>query len=77
LPYYIRSLPIIIQQYSDFIAFLIVPKDERPDLIQGIVSLIDDLQLNDHVIWIEPVVYETLKHYIMMSDLVVLPTLSE
>lgn len=82
---YLHAIPYILEHIPDFKAFLIVPKNEqsRSGLIQStiadddVTTLIENLQIKDAVLRIDSVPYAELKNYIMMSDLVVLPTMVE
>lgn len=82
---YITSLPHIRKHIPTYTAFLIVPKTEKSStwIIKSTVSndevttLIQNLGVEDMVIWIDSVRYAELKQYIIMADLVVLPTMAE
>ncbi len=82
---FLRAVPLICAKIPHFKAFLIVPKGEKSSSggIKSTVSndevttLIDKLGIKDHVIWIDGIPYNKLKEYVMMADVVVLPTLAE
>jgi hypothetical protein len=42
-----------------------------------VTQLIEKLCLTEHVIWRDSVKYSELKNYVMMADVVVLPTMVE
>jgi D-inositol-3-phosphate glycosyltransferase len=82
---YIQAIPYILEHIPHFKALLIVPKYEnaRSGVIKStianddVTSLIDRLQIQQSVVRIDSVPYTELKNYIMMSDVVVLPTMAE
>ncbi|MBP6086415.1 glycosyltransferase family 4 protein [Patescibacteria group bacterium] len=82
---FLRAVPLISENIPHFKAFLIVPKGEKSSSggIKSTVSndevtqLIDRLGIQEHVIWIDGIPYNQLKEYVMMADVVVLPTLAE
>lgn len=82
---YLKAIPDIVKNIPHFIAFLIVPKTEKSStgIIKSTIAtsevlhLIDDLHIQEHVIWIDSVRYTEIKNYIMMADVVILPTMAE
>lgn len=82
---YLKALPAIIEKIPHFKAFLIVPKGETSTvgMIQSTISndeigrLIGSLGISDQIVWIDSVPYTELKTYILMADVVVLPTMAE
>lgn len=82
---YLKAIPEIIKTIPHFVAFLIVPKTEKSKtgIIRStiasneVLTLINDLDIHDHVIRIDSVEYRELKNYIRMSDTIVLPTMAE
>jgi len=82
---YLQAIPEIVSKIPQFKAFLIVPKTEQSHV--GIISstipndevgqLIARLGITEQVIWIDSVKYTELKNYVMMADVVVLPTMAE
>ena len=82
---YLEAIPEIVSKIPQFKAFLIVPKTEQSHV--GIISstipndevgqLIARLGITEQVIWIDSVKYTELKNYVMMADVVVLPTMAE
>lgn len=82
---YLRAVPLIVREIPSYKAFLIVPKQEKAHVgvIKATVSddevstLIADLGIADHVVWIDSVRYTDLKQYLCMADVVVLPTMAE
>ncbi len=82
---YLQAIPYILEQIPNFKALLIVPKNDssRSGIIQStiennhVTSLIERLEIQKSVLRIDSVPYTELKNYIMMSDVVVLPTMAE
>lgn len=82
---YLKAIPIIKQLIPNFTAFLIVPTSEKSSVgvIKSTLSndevtqLIQELQIEKEVIWIDKVNYSELRNYITMADVTVLPTRAE
>lgn len=73
---YIRAIPLILEQRSDFIGLFIVPKTDWFDYTR-LLEMVQYHSLDDHVVLIDTVAYDCLREYIMLADVVVLPTLTE
>lgn len=85
LPDFLRAIPQIIEHIPKFAWLLIVPKDDtsKTGVIKNIVGndeveqMIQELWIQDHIVWLPSVPYKELRNYVMMSDVVVLPTYAE
>jgi len=85
LQLYIQALPDIVPQYPNFHAVIIAPTDEpqsnrwsKRQTSHTLHSQIKQLWLEDHITWLAPVHNkQQIKDWISVSDIVILPSLTE
>jgi len=76
LEFYIKAIPEIIKKIWNFKAFLIVPENDKKR-INYIKNLISTLKIENYVIWLPWVENSLLPYYILSSDFVIVPSLTE
>jgi D-inositol-3-phosphate glycosyltransferase len=76
LTYLIRAVPLISQKISNARLLLIIPR-EISERYEKIKTLINELEIKDKVVMLDPVPRNELPDYIAASDCVIVPSLSE
>jgi len=76
LEFYIKAIPNIVRQISNFKAFLIVPENDK-NRVGYIKTLIKKLNIEKNIIWVCWVKNEELWNYILACDFSIVPSLAE
>lgn len=76
LEYFIHAIPSIIQKIPHFMAYLLVAKDDNARY-EHVRAIVQGLNVGEYVIWWDKVPYNELSWYISMSDVTIIPSLTE
>lgn len=76
LEFYIKAIPNIVKNISNFKAFLIVPESDKKR-VEYIKNLIKKLNIDKNIIWIWWVKNEELWNYILACNFSIVPSLAE